>query len=89
MTPAAPPSAAAVPMIFGGFFLIWLLFIFLIVALALAAKVFWIITLIDVVRRQFYEEHAKMMWLMIVIFGHAIGAVVYLCVGRQQGRLPS
>ena len=72
------------PAFFGVFFLIWLL----VVVLALTATVFWIVELVDVARREFPDPNAKIIWLLVVILAHGIGALVYYFVGKPQGFLP-
>ena len=49
--------------------------------------VFWIVEIVDVVRRDFNDDNTKIIWLLVVIFGHLIGALVYYFVGKNQGTL--
>src|SRR6185437_2122723 len=69
---------------FGAFFLIWLLAL----GLSIAATVFWIIELIVVCRREFSDQNTKLLWILVLVFSHGIGAIVYFFVGKQQGWLP-
>ncbi len=83
---------AIVPVFFGGifsamfsaFFLIWLL----VIGLSLAATIFWVIEMIDACRREFPDQNTKLIWILVLIFSHGVGALVYFFVGRQQGWLP-
>jgi hypothetical protein len=61
----------------------WLLFI----AFILFMSVLWIYAIIDVARRQFSDSTTKVFWLLIVIFLHGLGTIIYLVFGRQQGTL--
>ena len=69
---------------FGAFFLVWLALI----GLSLVATVFWIIELVDVCRREFPDQNTKLIWILVLIFSHGVGALVYFVVGRPQGWLP-
>jgi Phospholipase_D-nuclease N-terminal len=72
-----------------GIFGFFCLFYIVLLVLVLAAKIFWIIMIIDVARREFPEQNTKLVWLLVVIFGSFIGALVYNFVGKPQGRLPA
>jgi len=56
--------------------------------LAVAAFAIWIWALVDVLQRQFHDPGMKLIWVLVVIFLHALGALIYLLVGRNQGTLP-
>jgi len=71
--------------LFGGMFcLVWILALLA----SIGGMVFWVIQLIDVARREFSDPNAKIVWLLVVILGSVIGALVYHFVGKPQGRLP-
>jgi hypothetical protein len=55
---------------------------------AIAASIFWIVELIDVARRQFYDPNMKIVWVVVLIFTHFIGSLIYYFVGKGQGYLP-
>ena len=54
--------------------------------LALAVTIFWIVMIVDVLRRQFSEPIVKVGWLLAVIFFHGLGALLYFFLGRPMGR---
>ena len=54
--------------------------------IALVASVFWIIALIDCLGRQFAEPMDKLIWVLVILFTHGLGALIYWFVGRPQGR---
>jgi hypothetical protein len=58
-----------------------------IIFLVLLPSVFWLVELIDVLRRSFPEPSVKIVWVLVVIFTHFIGALIYYFVGRKQGTL--
>lgn len=67
-----------------GIFLLYGFFILL----ALASFVFWIVEIIDVARRQFPEPNTKTIWLLVVVLGHGLGAIIYYFAGKPSGWLP-
>ena len=58
-----------------------------IIALVLLPSILWLVELIDVVRRRFPDPATKIVWVLVVIFTHFVGALVYYFVGRKQGTL--
>ena len=63
---------------------IWLV----IVLFGLALTVFWVVEIVDVLRREFADANMKIVWLLVVIFLHGLGAIIYYFVGKPTGRLP-
>ena len=59
-----------------------------IVAIIVLSFVLWVAALVDVARRQFREPNAKLIWVLVIVFAHGVGALVYFAVGRKQGALP-
>ncbi len=51
--------------------------------------VFWVVELIDAARRQFSEPNMKVVWMLVILFTHILGALIYYFVGKQQGILPN
>lgn len=63
-----------------------------VVVIALAIFIFWLIMLLDCIKRQF-PGNEKTTWILVLaitfIFGFGwIGALIYLFAGRQKGKLP-
>ncbi len=56
--------------------------------IVLAASIFWIVELIDAARREYSNPSMKIVWILVVLFGHFIGSVLYYAIGKQQGYLP-
>ena len=65
-----------------------ILFYFVVVCAVLASFVFWIVEIVDIARRQFKDPIMKIVWLVIVIFTHFIGALIYFFIGKRDGVLP-
>ncbi len=59
-----------------------ILFMLLLVA---ASFIIWIYALIDTATRHFTDPNAKLIWILVIIFTHLIGAIIYLAIGRSQG----
>lgn len=56
--------------------------------IVLALSVFWIVELVDCVRREFPDPTEKIMWVLIIIFTHGVGAFIYWVIGKSRGTLP-
>lgn len=63
-------------LLFGPFLLIWL-----------AATAFWIWAIVDVVKvpdDSMFRAGSKLIWILVVVFTHVIGAIIYFLVGRPE-----
>lgn len=49
----------------------------------LAIGVFWIWTLIDVLKSEFIGS-GKIVWLLVVFFLSILGSILYVAIGRKQ-----
>jgi hypothetical protein len=61
--------------------LVWL-FVGLI---GLAVTVFWILALVDCLTRRFEDPMNRVVWVLVIVFLHGVGAIIYWFVGRPQG----
>jgi hypothetical protein len=64
-----------------------LLFAFLMI-LAIAALVLWIWALVDAIQvpdDSMYRSGTKLVWILVIVFLHVIGAAIYLAIGRPVG----
>ena len=52
--------------------------------LGLAATGFWIWMLIDCVTNEPSEGNNKIIWILIIIFTHGLGALIYFFVRRPE-----
>jgi hypothetical protein len=66
---------------FIAFFAICLSFFF--IAIAILGTVFWIWMLIDCIQNERNDSNDKVVWLLIIIFTHLIGGLVYYFVRRK------
>jgi hypothetical protein len=60
----------------------------LIILISLAGFVVWVVALADCVTREFPDPNQKLMWVLVIALTHAIGALIYLIVGKPRGRKP-
>ena len=65
---------------FGGGEVFFLLF----AAVALAASVFWVLMIIECATKEPAEGNDKLIWILIIVFTHWIGALIYYFVRRPQ-----
>jgi hypothetical protein len=54
-------------------------------ALVVAGSALWILALVDCVRRDFPGANDRLMWVVIILLGHIVGALIYWVVGRPRG----
>lgn len=60
-----------------------------VVGVAVVAAVwFWVVALLDWRRRDFGVTEERDKWMIRLIYGGCVGAVVYWIAGRKKGTLP-
>lgn len=74
MSNAIGLSIILIPLLIWGFFMI-----FFVLALG-----FWIWMLVDCIQREFPKQDDKILWLIIIIFGNWIGAIVYYAIIKHK-----
>jgi hypothetical protein len=52
----------------------------------LLATIFWIWVLVDALMNEPSEYKDKLLWVLVIIFTHFIGAVLYLIIRRPHRR---
>ncbi len=55
--------------------------------LVLASFVFWIWMLIHAIQNKGLGDGEKIAWVLVILFLHFLGAVIYFLVGRPKQRL--
>ena len=53
-------------------------------ALGVLAMVFWIWMLIDCATKERSEGNDKLIWILVILFTHLLGALIYFFVRRPQ-----
>lgn len=68
----------------GGFLAVFVVF----AALAVVSTIVWVWAVVDVLRRPDQQYAAagqtKLVWLIVVFFGHVIGVLLWVLVARPQ-----
>jgi len=72
------------PMGFHVFDLILLLFFFGVFVIGILGTLFWIWMLIDCATKEPSEGNDKVIWILVIIFTHFIGALIYYFIRRPE-----
>ena len=67
--------------IIGGWEILLLLIAF---PLFIAFFAFWVWMLIDCIRSKALSDGEKIAWTLVIVFTHALGALIYLLAGRKR-----
>jgi hypothetical protein len=54
------------------------------IGLAILSTIFWIMTLVDCGVNEPSEGNEKIVWIIVIIFTHALGALIYRLVRRPE-----
>lgn len=79
--------AAVDPGAVGGL-LVLLIMLAVVVPLLLALFIFWIWMLISAVQNKGLTEGEKIAWILILVFVHILGAILYFFVGHPKRHTP-
>lgn len=55
----------------------------LLVAASLAMTAFWLWALIDAIRNPRLDESMRIVWVLVVVLLHVLGAILYFFLGRR------
>ena len=61
-------------------------FIAVAILIGLAGFAFWLWMLIDAIRNTPSKDNLKLIWVLVILFGNLIGALVYLFVQRPKNQ---
>ena len=56
------------------------------IVLSIAAFVFWILMLVDSINRKFKKRDERIIWVLVIVFTHIIGALIYYFVVKRKAR---
>ncbi|MCX5675267.1 MAG: PLD nuclease N-terminal domain-containing protein [Planctomycetota bacterium] len=68
----------------GGMGCVWCVFVGGAATIGLAGTVLWIWALVDCLTKEGDEHNNRLIWTLVIVFTHAIGAIIYLLVRRPQ-----
>jgi hypothetical protein len=58
------------------------------VIIGLLAFVFWIWMIIDAIQNQGLTDGEKIAWVLVVVFLHCLGALIYFLIGHPKRDTP-
>ena len=64
--------------------LVGLMFIVFVWLLVAAANIFWIVMLVHAITNKRLSDTERIIWVLVVVFTHFIGALIYFFVGRPR-----
>ncbi|MEO0079622.1 MAG: PLD nuclease N-terminal domain-containing protein [candidate division WOR-3 bacterium] len=68
----------------GTFGWLWMMFVLLAGLVGVAAAVLWIWMLVEVLTRESDEGNNRLIWTLVIVFTHWLGALIYLIVRRPE-----
>ncbi|MGC9941728.1 MAG: PLDc N-terminal domain-containing protein [Verrucomicrobiota bacterium] len=68
--------------------IIGLFLVLFLAGIGLLLTIFWIWMLIDAIQNKGLSDGEKIAWVLVVIFLHFIGALLYLLIARPKGKTP-
>lgn len=69
----------------GGWEIVVILGILVVLPLSLAVMAFWIWMLVDAIQNKGLADGEKIGWVLAIVFFHFIGSVLYFFIGRSKG----
>ncbi len=69
---------------FGTLGWLWLMLIIIASLIGIAASVLWIWMLIEILTKETDEGNTRLIWALVIIFTHWLGAIIYLLVRREE-----
>jgi hypothetical protein len=67
-----------------GFGILGLFFGLVVFAVSIFALVFWILMLVDCVKRKFKDDTEKIIWILVLVFTGIIGALIYYFIVKNK-----
>jgi hypothetical protein len=64
---------------------IGLLVVLVAAVIGIACFVFWIWMLIHAIKNKGLTDTEKIIWVLVIVFLHVLGALIYFFVGRPKG----
>jgi len=66
--------------------IIGLLLLLVVAVVGLACFAFWLWMLIHAIKNKGLTDTEKLIWVLVVLFLHVLGALIYFFVGRPKAR---
>lgn len=61
-----------------------IILILCIMAFSLSFLAFWVWMLIDCIRNKRLSDNERIVWTLVIVFLHSLGALIYLLAGRKK-----
>jgi len=58
--------------------------VFALILFGIAGTIFWIWALVDCATREPNEGNQKVIWILVIVFTHFIGALLYVLIRRPE-----
>lgn len=71
---------------FGGMLAFGLIVMLILFALCIFFLVFWILMLVDCVKRKFKEDSEKIVWILVIVLTGIIGALIYYFIVKVKDK---
>ena len=68
------------------FVVLWILVVVAGLAVGVLGTAFWIWMIVDCAKKEKDEENTKLVWILVILFAHVIGAAIYYFVRRPHRR---
>ncbi len=62
----------------------WLTLLFFVASISIGTAVLWIWMLVEVLTKETDEGSTRLIWTLVIIFTHWLGALIYLLVRRPE-----
>lgn len=72
--------------IFSAIWSLWALFIFGLIALNIFGIIFWVVMIVDVLKRDFKDDNERLTWILVVILTSWIGAAIYYFMVKSKDK---
>jgi len=72
--------------LFGGMFALGAIILLIFFALGIFFLVFWILMLVDCVKRKFKEDSEKIIWVLVIVLTGIIGALIYYFIVKVKDK---
>lgn len=72
--------------VMAGFGIVGIILGLIFAVLVIFAFVFWILMLINCIKRKFKSDTEKVIWILVIIFAHILGALIYYFVVKRKNR---
>lgn len=60
------------------------IFFLLVLVIGLVSTVLWVLAIIEVLTKESDQGNTKIIWLLVIFFGHILGALLYYFIRRPE-----